>query len=71
MGNQIAVVEYYEARYGFEEKRLFKVFSSRSAFDGYCVENGIQVIKTQFGTKYYIKAEYLGLLDKVPEGYKF
>jgi hypothetical protein len=47
------------------------VFSSRSAFDGYCVENGIQVIKTQFGTKYYIKAEYLGLLDKVPEGYKF
>lgn len=53
MENQIAVVEYYEARYGFEEKRLFKVFSSRSAFDGYCVENGIQVIKTQFGTKYY------------------
>lgn len=53
MANPIAVVEYYEQCYGYEEKRLFKVFRSREAFEEYCLENNIQIVKSSFGTKYY------------------
>ncbi len=48
----IVVVEYYETSHGYEEKHIFKAFTSTSAFEEYCVNNAIQILKGAFGTKY-------------------
>lgn len=53
MAGMVVVVEYYETRYGCEEKRLFKAFTNISSFEEYCLQNGIRILKGAFGTTYY------------------
>lgn len=48
----VVVVEYYEAQYGHEERRLFKVFSTMSAFIQYCEKNGISIMDSVHGKLY-------------------
>lgn len=37
------VVEYYEARYGFEENRFFGLFTSKASWENYCQHKGITI----------------------------
>lgn len=53
MAGQVVVVEYYEQRYGYEEKRLFKAFTNMASFEKYCSENNIQIFKGAFSTHYF------------------
>lgn len=53
MAGMIVVVEYYEKRYGCEEKRIFKAFANIASFEDFCIKNGIQILKGAFGTTYY------------------
>lgn len=41
--NKPVVVEYFEDRYGFEENRLFGLFTSLAAWENFCNQKGITI----------------------------
>lgn len=49
----IIVVMFYESQFGYEERKLFKSFSSTELFEKYCIDNDIKIMHGAFGTHYY------------------